>query len=286
MTDRVDGESPPPPSPYVGLLTELMTHTLDQDYRTVASRRSAEGDRKGSDPRSGLSKHVGAIAAVIAFGVLVGVSALKTAQDRPQALAERTELVQQIQARQGRLDAQHAALASVETSIGRLQQQLAVAANADSRLSVELRTLAVNAGTMSVTGPGMLITLDDAPHGLPGVGGVILDRDLQALVNGLWAAGAEAISIDGHRLTALTAIRFAGQAITVDYRSLAPPYVVEAIGDPDTLPARLLETAGGQYWAGLRSNFGVTFDTQTVDHLELAGDPHDHLLWARPGGGR
>ena len=92
---------------------------------------------------------------------------------------------------------------------------------------------------------------DDAPAtlGLP-TGGVILDTDLQSLVNALWTAGAEAISINGNRLTSLTAIRFAGRAITVDYRSLTPPYVIDAIGNPETLPARLLETPGGQAWIG------------------------------------
>ena len=65
----------------------------------------------------------------------------------------------------------------------------------------------------------------------------MLDIDLQILVNGLWESGAEAISINGHRLSNLTAIRGAGDAITVDYRSLTRPYQIEAIGDPRTLPA-------------------------------------------------
>ena len=73
----------------------------------------------------------------------------------------------------------------------------------------------------------------------------VLDIDLQVLANGLWQAGAEAVSINGHRLSDLTAIRSAGDAITVDYRSLTRPYRVEAIGDPRTLQARFVESAGG-----------------------------------------
>ncbi|MEP6667176.1 MAG: DUF881 domain-containing protein, partial [Nocardioidaceae bacterium] len=102
-----------------------------------------------------------------------------------------------------------------------------------------------------------------------------------SLVNALWLAGAEAISIDGHRLTTLTSIRFAGQAITVDYRSLSPPYVVSAIGNPDTLPARLLETDGGQIWLGLKANFGIRFDTETKEQITVPADPHEHLIYAR-----
>lgn len=142
--------------------------------------------------------------------------------------------------------------------------------------------LGVAAGETAVRGPGIVVTADDAGDAVPGAGGIILDTDLQTLVNGLWAAGAEAIAVNGHRLGTLTAIRFAGQAITVDYRSLTPPYVVEAIGNPNTLPARFLETAGGQAWLGLQANFGIRFQTRTADRLELAGKPPDSLLWAHP----
>ena len=63
------------------------------------------------------------------------------------------------------------------------------------------------------------------------------DGDLQLVVNALWAAGAEAISINGQRLGPTTAIRFAGEAVLVDFRPVTNPYEVSAIGDPDTLSA-------------------------------------------------
>lgn len=293
MTDqagRPGGARPPttsrPVSPsYAGLLTELMTNTLDEDYEVVASRRSAAAGA-GVDPRPARSNRAGIVAAITAFGVLVGVSALKTSQDQPQASLERTQLIEQIEARQSRLDAGHAELSALQTDVGHLQQQAADQASAASRLTDDLRGLGMAAGTAAVTGPGMVITLDNAPHAIPGAGGVILDSDLQALVNGLWVAGAEAIAIDGHRLTTLTPIRFAGRAITVDYRSLTPPYVVAAIGNPDTLPSRLLETQGGQLWLGLRANYGITFAPQTQSKVTLPGDTPNDLLWAQPVGSR
>ena len=82
-------------------------------------------------------------------------------------------------------------------------------------------------------GPGMRLTLDDAPakDATKNAGrqpaqqrrarqGRVIARDLQIVVNGLWASGAEAISVNGQRLTSKAAIRFAGQAILVDYRPL------------------------------------------------------------------
>ncbi len=294
MTNQAGGGRPPPPPPsqsYAGLLSELMTNTLDADYEVVASRRSAatgaspQGE-SGGDPRSGWSNRAGIVAAVTAFGVLVGVSAVKTAQDQPQATAERAQLIEQIEAGQARLDDLHGDLSALQADIGRRQQEQAGEASAASRRTDDLQHLAMSAGTAAVTGPGMVLNLDNARHAVPGAGGLILDSDVQALVNGLWVAGAEAIAIDGHRLTALTSIRFAGQAITVDYRSLTPPYVVEAIGNPDTLPSRLLETQGGQLWLGLRANYGITFETQTESTITLAGDAYNNLLWARPVGSR
>ena len=89
--------------------------------------------------------------------------------------------------------------------------------------------LGLASGTLPVEGPGLVVRLDDAPpddavedplRGGTPVDGRVQDRDLQDLVNGLWAAGAEAISINDVRLTALTAIRSAGDAVLVDFRLL------------------------------------------------------------------
>jgi uncharacterized protein YlxW (UPF0749 family) len=97
----------------------------------------------------------------------------------------------------------------------------------------------------------------------------VVDRDLQLVVNGLWAAGAEAISINGRRLTSLTAIRSAGEAILVDYRPLRPPYVVSAIGDPRRLEARFADGPGGEYLRLLADNFGVRVKTDSRSDLRL-----------------
>lgn len=70
-------------------------------------------------------------------------------------------------------------------------------------------------GQVSVIGPGIVLTINDNPKD---ANGTIVDQDLRQVANGLWLAGAEAISINGHRLSARTAIRQAGAAI-VDYRS-------------------------------------------------------------------
>ena len=138
-------------------------------------------------------------------------------------------------------------------------------------------------GAAAVKGPGVLVTVDDAPGSDTDTGDRVLDVDLQILVNGLWRAGAEAISVNGHRLSGLTAIRGAGEAITVDYRSLTRPYRVAAIGDPRTLPASFAETSAGAWWIDLSRNRGMSFTVSGAQKLTLDPDPGLVLRYARPG---
>jgi uncharacterized protein YlxW (UPF0749 family) len=126
-------------------------------------------------------------------------------------------------------------------------------------------------GLIAVVGPGVSVTVDDAPQPSAGSGddlSRVLDVDLQDLVNGLWRAGAEAIDINGHRLTSLSAIRGAGDAILVDYRPLARPYVVTAIGDSG-LGRRFASGPAGVELRGLKSDYGMRYDVSVKEHVEI-----------------
>ena len=147
---------------------------------------------------------------------------------------------------------------------------------------------------MPLQGPGFILTLDDAP-GLRGRRGRrgrrrgrsragCIAKDLQYVTNALWEAGAEAVSINGKRLTSTSAIRFAGSAIIVDYRPLTRPYVITALGDPQRFPAAFADGAGGTYLSTLRSTFGVRVDTEVSDDLTVpGGGGPDHPLRHAPG---
>jgi uncharacterized protein YlxW (UPF0749 family) len=97
----------------------------------------------------------------------------------------------------------------------------------------------------------------------------VLDVDLQKIVNGLWHAGAEAISINGQRLTALSPIRHGGQGITVNFRALDRPYRVLAIGNRLTLPSRFADTTSGQTWLDTQREVGLRFTLRTQASLRL-----------------
>ena len=138
-----------------------------------------------------------------------------------------------------------------------------------------------------------MVRLDDAPpddavedplRGGSSVDGRVQDRDLQDLVNGLWAAGAEAVSINDVRLTALTAIRSAGDAVLVDFRLLSPPYTVRAIGDPAALELELLDGPAGRRLSTYVLNYGLSLQVERADALSLPGAGAPDLRSARPAG--
>ena len=102
-----------------------------------------------------------------------------------------------------------------------------------------LRSLA--AGRVAVTGPGLTVRLWDAPADVPRPDWVTNDylvvhqQDLQAVINSLWAGGAEAMSLQGQRVITTSAYRCVGNVLRLHGEIYSPPYEVRAIGDPEEL---------------------------------------------------
>lgn len=252
--------------PSTSLLDRVVDEAMDEDYAYAAQRRGG-----GGPSRSRALLWV----AVVALGALLATAAAETQRTAPALAQERSALVTQIQTRSATLDALRQRTSDLRDIVQTGHVARLNLAEATRLMADRLRQLAISTGAEAVTGPGVQVIVDDAP-GVSGQDGrgQVLDTDLQSLANGLWQAGAEAIAIDNHRLTSLSAIRGAGQAITVAYASLTPPYVVVALGDPDTLPARFLETSAGQSWLDLQTNFGLRFTMTSKDALTVPGDPN------------
>ena len=269
---------PVPPTSITGLLDHITTHSLDEDYAHVSAQRADAGEKP---VRPGSA----ALVVMLLFGLLVTIAGIRTAHNAPASQTNHAELVTQAKARSAKVDALRRQVEAIQADISSLQAQSAQAAAQGQSLSTQLTRLGVLAGTVPVHGPGLRIVVDDAPDGSAHV----KDTDLQLLVNGLWQAGAEAIAINGkgaktfgtapERLTSLSAIREAGSAITVNYhRSLSPPYVITAIGNPNQLPARFSNTSGGQAWFDLHAVFGLRFQMTSEESLTL---PAAHRLSLR-----
>lgn len=106
-----------------------------------------------------------------------------------------------------------------------------------------LERLQLLAGTTAVEGAGIEVLLDDSK--IPKKANenpnlyIIHDEDLLRVLNELRAAGAEAISLNGQRIVAMSEVRCAGPTVSVNNVRSAPPYVIKAIGAPKTLTSAL-----------------------------------------------
>lgn len=249
----------------MSLLSDLVETSVDPGYRRSVDR----GDVRGAPGAT--------LVTLLLAGALFGTAFLVSSREAPQVAQERSALIAQVKQQQSDHERLRARLTDVEGEVDRLQRQaLGPSASPDARQAVGL-----SAGSVRVTGPGVVIVVDDS-RTRQGTDAEVVDQDLRQLVNGLWTAGAEAIAINGHRLSARTAIRGAGNAITVDYASLTRPYTVEAIGDPATLAARLTETDGGRWWIYLEQNYGMRYEIGTARSIVLEPDPGLRAQKARP----
>jgi uncharacterized protein YlxW (UPF0749 family) len=261
----------------MSLLTGLLTETLDPGYAQAAERREALGAPRGT--RQGWTRNVSltVLLGVAAIGMVLVVAAIQTRRAAPEVERERTQLIARIQDAESKATQQEKAIVDVRAE---LQAAQAAALGPSTAEGKQFAALSVSTGAVAATGPGLEITVSDAPGSTNPNGGDarnqggtdlgrVQDMDLQHAVNGLWAAGAEAIAINGQRLTSRSAIRTAGSAINVDFRPLSPPYVIQAIGDPRSLAAKFQETADGRYLLQLKSQYGIRFDTATKVGLAL-----------------
>jgi len=248
----------------LGLLGYLTAHAVDEDYAVAADRRGPT-----QEPRS---KRVGRRgAAVLAvFAILAVTAAVQTSKDSVSEEKERRDLIAQVQNRREVRDSERKTIARLSEQNRQLRTALLRSTHDADGLLADVARLGLRTGVAPAVGPGVQIIADDAPDAQNDRNRV-LDGDLQKLVNGLWQAGAEAISINGERLTALSAIRHAGSAITVNYTSLSRPYRILAIGDPDTLPTRFSNTTTGGTWLDLVNEVGLVYSMTTKSSLRLPG---------------
>lgn len=244
------------PDASMSLLRDLADTSVDPDYARVSA--------SGRVPRNRWVLFV----TVLLAGALFGLAAMQNARSAPAVQQEHQQLISQVKAAQAEVKTLQEQVLADQKEIRDLQNQNL----GDTTTQETLTELGVASGAVPVVGPGVVVLVDDAPSLDPQTSQVV-DQDLRQLVNALWASGAEAIAVNGHRISSRTSIRGAGSAITVDYVSLTPPYRIEAIGDPKTIPAALQESSGGQWWAFLRRNYGMRYEVSTADELRLKADP-------------
>jgi uncharacterized protein YlxW (UPF0749 family) len=140
-----------------------------------------------------------------------------------------------------------------------------------------------SAGLTALSGPGISVTLDDAP---PTTGGlpsgataddlVIHQSDVQGVVNALWAAGADGVAIMGQRLIATSAVICVGNTLLLQGRKYSPPFVVTAVGSAAQMRQQLDAAYDVQLLEEAVEDYGLTFDV--TDQREVTLPAYDGLL--------
>ncbi|CAL9393240.1 hypothetical protein SUDANB15_01292 [Streptomyces sp. enrichment culture] len=271
----------------MSLITNVMDHSLDDGYAEAAARKKADG--AGGMPKT-LRAKLGLAVGLVLAALIVTVGAAQARVAAPAVAKEREELIDRIDQETEVADELEGSIDELREDVGARQRE----ALRDSGGSDRSELVGVLAGAVAVHGPGVRLVVNDAedttaggdgdPRSTSGFSdtGRVRDRDLQRVVNGLWESGAEAVSINGQRLTALSAIRAAGDAILVDNRPLVPPYTVLAVGDGPQLSDRFQDSADGLYLHVLQENYGIRTAISVEEDLRLPAAPSVIVRTAQP----
>ncbi len=252
------------PAASMSLLNSLLANPLDAGYEHFHADR-------GSRPASVIGTiGVFAVAVALGFASIVATSSLRAPasdvkSDLKAQASERTNAVE--------------ALNNDVQSLGRaIEQYSGTGPTAASNPAQDLVT-----ATTPVVGPGITVTLTD--RGGPGKGsGAVRDQDLAMVVNALWAAGADAVSINGQRVGPDTFVRTAGSVILVNVTPVSSPYEVSAIGDANALSVALVRGATGDYLSAAQSVTGMTVSSKVSDHLQMEALTLTDSRYATPVG--
>lgn len=288
MPDSYRAPAPVPDRVRMPLLTLITLNSLDEDYQHVAERRraeaaAAEGGVEAPAPEGG-GRRRGMLAATVvaAFGLIVTVAFVQTSRNADVDRASRATLIERVSSARATVEDLQSQIASVRDTNAGLDASYRSLGNRVQSMEARADVLGRSAGFRVLRGDGVQAVVDDAPAGGDGM---VRDRDLRLLVNGLWAAGAQGIAINGQRVTALSALRNSWESIRINDVSLSRPYVVTAVGDQATMQARFAESHSGSLFRDVTIQWGMSFSMDNVDDLELPAAPRRllELRSARPG---
>jgi uncharacterized protein YlxW (UPF0749 family) len=208
----------------------------------------------------------GVFAVLIAAGLLFSVSA--TTARGTQLRTDRSDAVALARSEQARYATLLARLVALRREVDE-QTKAAAGGNATVRaLRARGDALAAGAGVAPVTGHAVTVTLDDAPRraNLPSNVSadelVVHQQDVQAVVNALWAGGAEAMMLMDQRVISTSAVRCVGNTLLLQGRVYSPPYRITAIGDPDAMRQALDAPGALQIYREFAKDFELGWNVQ------------------------
>lgn len=183
--------------------------------------------------------------------------------DLSTVVTQMTKEVNDLQAERNALDAEVEELSSrlADTGVSRAQER-----------AEELET---SAGMSAVSGPGLTVELDDATaeeiadSGVKADWLVVHQQDIQAVVNAMWAGGAEAMTVQGQRVISTTGIKCIGNTVVLHGIPYSPPYVITAVGDPASMLAEINESPYIDIYLDYVESYGLGWDVLPHSDVEL-----------------
>lgn len=270
---------------------------MDAEQRAQEPDEAAPPDRPGQDerprrpPRPWYRRRwLARTSTAVAFGLagMLAVSSSLAAAGtdlRSNRQADLADLVREQVNAKVQLEEQAAELrAEVEELSGQ------VAGDRVSSAQRKVNRLGHQVGLTPVDGAGLTVVLDDAPPEMRnqvdgGVNALVVhQQDIQAVANALWAAGAEAMTIQGQRVISTSAIRCVGNSVVLHGVPYPPPYRISAIGDPERMQKSLDEAPGVQRYLQDVERYKLGYDVTPAEDLRLEGfDGSIDLAYARAG---
>jgi uncharacterized protein YlxW (UPF0749 family) len=143
------------------------------------------------------------------------------------------------------------------------------------RTQEQIDELAPVVGLTEVIGPGVTVTLGDAPvpdvipDGLSGDDYIVHQEDVQGAVNALWRGGASGVTVMGQRLVSTSAVRCVGNTVILHGRVYSPPFVIAGVGDIASLERALATEPALQFFRDWATVVGLKYDQEASARLTL-----------------
>lgn len=258
------------------LLNEVMHRPLDPGYATAAEQRRIRQAQGEPPVRVWVKGSSLILAVVLGFTTITAVLSLRSRAD--VADGARNLLREQIVERSDQMLALEQSISSLSADAQGLQNELLDSVTGS--LTEEQQQDVVLNGVVPVHGPGITVTLSDGPNVDLERDNRVRDIDVRGVVSALWSSGAEAIAVNGKRLTPTSAIRNAGDAILVDLTGLSGPYAIQAIGNPKVLEVQFVKNPITADLLELESRYGIKTTVMRADELVLDAGASRTLMYA------
>jgi uncharacterized protein YlxW (UPF0749 family) len=276
-------------NPVPSLLRSLLSEHLDPGYAAAAEARAGSERRR---PRWAAWAWQAAAALLIA--VVFAAAVAQARSTAPGVKETRQVLVNGVRSAQSDTNALATQRGELTNRVDELRRNQLAGNAAGRQLLQQLDELGFAGAATKVTGPGLTLTLTDpgispdlsdvSKERIPGSRQVVLDRDLQLVVNSLWASGAEAIAVGGVRVGPNVTIRQAGGAILVDNQPISSPYSIVAVGPPHAIQDAFERSAGFQRMRLLEANYGVGVAISVGQSLNVPAGSTREVKYAKPIG--